>query len=276
MKTAIMAGNGSVCWGYGLDLWFKYGIKVGIDLPINSHCHAILSGASGSGKSTALLYLLGRLLQANSNPGICLYICDFKNSDDFRFLKGHEHYYTADDVYDGVMNYYAAFTNARENMENNNLPRYCLIIDEYPALISHLQMQDKINKTKKANDILNVISQILMLGRGVANGFGLWLVMQRPDSTFLPNGARDNFMVSLGLGFLSPEGRRMLFPSMDIPDKTLKIGEGWLLADGHDIKAVKYPLISNLDVWKENIRRELTRMERPPQRASHESNGDTA
>ena len=55
-----------------------------LSLPLKSHCHALITGSSGSGKSNALMYLLGCLLQ--DSPETDVYFCDFKNSEDFAFL----------------------------------------------------------------------------------------------------------------------------------------------------------------------------------------------
>lgn len=66
-----------------------------------------------------------------------------------------------------------------------------------------------------------------MLGRS----FNVHLIMalQRADSSYFINGARDNFPIRIGLGRLSDESRRMLFPDMQKDDYIpLKRGEGYL------------------------------------------------
>lgn len=234
-------------WGFIREYFEKYGLATCIKLGVASHPHALITGASGCGKSKTVLFLIGKLLL--SNPEIVLYLCDFKNSDDFAFLKGYPHYYVGNACYDGIMDYYAQFTEAREN--GNNSKRYILICDEYPAFINYLQMKDKTNKTKLANDILGAIAEILMLGRGIS--FGVWIVTQRADSTLFANGARDNFMVIVGLGRLSKEQKGMVFPGQEIPDTVFVPGEGMLLADGREIVAVKYPRIGNEADWKNHI-----------------------
>ena len=147
------------------------------------------------------------------------------------------------------MKYYEAFSLARE--KGNNEQRYILIFDEYPAFINHLSTLDKTNKTKKANDVLGAISELLMLGRGLS--FGVWLVTQRADSTLFANGARDNLMVFLGLGRMSKEQKGMIFPGQEMPDTPFYKGEGMLLADGKDLTEVKFPLIKDIEDWKEHI-----------------------
>ena len=70
--------------GYNLSLWQEYKIKQDIDVPLHSHPSLLLTGASGSGKSYALKYLLGKLLSIHDAD---LTFCNFKQSEDFRFLE---------------------------------------------------------------------------------------------------------------------------------------------------------------------------------------------
>lgn len=232
-------------WGYITGAGGKP--PVPLSLPIQSHCHALTTGSSGSGKSYTLLYLLGCLLQ--DSPETDVYLCDFKNSD-FIFLKGYEFYYGGDDCYNGVMAYYENFCSAR--ISGNSVNRHILIFDEYPAFINYLSIRDKQDKTKKANDVLGVVAEILMLGRGL--GFGIWIVTQRADAALFSNGARDNFMIFLGLGRQSKEQRGMIFAGEELPNKIYHQGEGCLLADGHSLYEVAYPRIRNMIDWKKHIK----------------------
>lgn len=235
-------------FGYFKQYHKEYGLAIPIELGIATYPHVLITGASGSGKSTALLFLLGKLLQADSN--IILYFCDFKKSQEFAFLNNeHPFYFAGNDCYKGVMQYYNAFSTARESSQDSH--RYILIFDEYPAFINYLQMKDKTEKTKHANEVLNAISEILMLGRGIK--FGVWIVTQRPDSTLFANGARDNFMVIIGLGKLSREQKGMIFAGEDLPDTIMGCGEGILLADGKEITEVKYPMITEIADWQHHI-----------------------
>lgn len=234
-------------FGYFLSIFQKTGLKIPISMDLDSHCHVLLTGSSGSGKSYALLYLLGILLKCF--PDIVIFFCDFKNSMDFAFLENYEYYFAGIDCYRGIMEYYSIFSKARQ--ERNISKRYLLICDEYPAFITYLQMKDKTEKTKYSNHILSAVSEILMLGRGIH--FYTWIVTQRADSTLFNNGARDNFMVTIGLGRMSREQKGMIFSGEDIPDTIYKKGEGVMLADGRALSEVKFPIIDNVDDWKENI-----------------------
>lgn len=239
-------------FGFDLEIWQKSEIAVPIQLNIKTYCHALICGSSGSGKSYALLYLLKQLLDED----ICLFLLDPKNSEDFKFLEGYKYYYSADNCYEGFKDYYEVFTQARKTMKSDK--RHVLVCDEYPALILQLKAQDGLNKTKYASEILSINSELLMLGRGVAKGFGVWTICQRPQATVFQEGSRDNYMVSINLGRLSKETKQMLFSDEEIPEGVVYgKGEGVMLADGKALTEVKFPYIRNITEWKQLILEKL-------------------
>ena len=234
-------------YGYNMGIFNDTGLKIPIQLNLSEHCNLLLTGCSGSGKSYALLYLLGSVLK--SNEDIEIFFCDFKNSYDFSFLEDYPHYYSGDNCYDGITEYYRVFCSARQQREFTK--KHLLICDEYPALVNYLQGQDKLNKTKYASEVLSAISELLCLGRGIQ--FYTWIVTQRADNSLFANGARDNFIVVIGLGRLSKEQKGMLFSGEELPERIYKKGEGILLADGYPLREVKFPFIRNIDDWKKHI-----------------------
>ena len=234
-------------YGYNMGIFNDTGLKIPIQLDLSDHCNLLLTGCSGSGKSYALLYLLGSVLK--SNEDIEIFFCDFKNSYDFSFLEDYPHYYSGDNCYEGITEYYRVFCSARQQREFTK--KHLLICDEYPALVNYLQGQDKLNKTKYASEVLSAISELLCLGRGIQ--FYTWIVTQRADNSLFANGARDNFMIVIGLGRLSKEQKSMLFSGEELPERIYKKGEGIILADGHPLQEVKFPFIRNIDDWKKHI-----------------------
>lgn len=239
-----MEGRAIMKWGYCISGHFP----CLIDLSIENYCHALVTGGSGSGKSYALLYLLGTLLQ--EHPDIELYFCDFKNSKDFAFLSGYAHYYNGDACYQGLMDYYKIFCEIRKTGRKHK--RHLLIFDEYPAFINYVSAKDKQDKTKNVNDVLNAIAEILMLGRGIS--YGVYIVTQRADAALFANGARDNFMIVIGLGRMSKEQKSMVFSGEDVPNKIYHRGEGILLANGYPLQEIAFPKIRNIIDWKHHIK----------------------
>ena len=183
-------------YGYNKGIFDETGLKIPIQLDLSEHCNLLLTGCSGSGKSYALLFLIGSVLKSNTN--IEIYFCDFKNSYDFSFLEDYKYYYAGNDCYNGIMQYYKNFCLARENRDFTK--KHLLICDEYPALVNYLQGQDKLNKTKYASEVLSAISELLCLGRGIQ--FYTWIVTQRADNSLFAKGTRDHFMVLSGLSRL--------------------------------------------------------------------------
>lgn len=242
----------SMHWGYRLEEYYR-GFEIGIYLPLHSHCHALITGASGSGKSTMLL---GSLANAMRSEPMQIYINDFKNSEDFHFLTDYPLFKSGEDCLENLRKFYNSFLEARRLGKKNI--RRLLIFDEYSAFLNYLSAQDRINKTKLALETQSMISEILAMGRSL--GYGLWICMQRPDASVLANGSRDNFMVSIALGNLSKEHKQMIFAGYDLPaERIYHAGEGILLASGYEAQEVKYAMVVLEDIseWKYHIHRLL-------------------
>ena len=225
---------------------------------LGSHPHALITGGSGSGKSQAILFTLGRMLKECHEHGLNveLYLCDFKYSEDYQFLSdaSYPHYFGGLDCYNGIMGFYHNFSETRNKQGQDKTKHHFLIIDEYQALITYHTMKDKQDKTKYSAEILSAIAEILMMGRNTQSGvWHLWVVTQVASATLFSNGTRENFMITLGLGNLSKEQKGMIFPGQELPDRRFKPGQGMLLADGYEIQEVIFPLIKDVEQWKNNI-----------------------
>ena len=83
--------------------------------------------------------------------------------------------------------------------------------------------------------------------------------MQRPDSTFLANGARDNFQTTISLGNLSKEAKSMLYSGEELPNTIYAVGEGVCSIEGKGLTEIKYPNLNNEYLQKLNysIQKEL-------------------
>lgn len=222
--------------GYDLELWKKYQVRNALSMDLRSHPSMLITGASGSGKSYGLKFLIKNLLFENMD----LTFCNFKKSEDFQFLNSMESYYTYLDCSKGLEDFYNGFKELQDNEKEFTGIYHILIFDEFPAFILTLAMQDK----KIADRYKAMISELLMLGRSY--GYGVWLVMQRPDNAFFANGARDNFHSTLSLGRLSKESKTMLYAGEDLPDTVYKTGEGICWIEGIGLKQIKFPKIQNM------------------------------
>lgn len=232
--------------GYDLKVWHDYNLKAPIKVDATKLTHVLLTGSSGSGKSYALKWILKNLV---TTENIKLTFCNFKDSSDFRFLKSNNKisYYTVGDCLKGFESYYDKFKQAQDQSEEYNGILNVLIFDEFPAFISWLTMIDK----KQAVTVQTKISEMLMLARSY--GFCLYVVMQRPDVKWLPDGSRDNVHIIIALGELSKEAKSMLFSGYDIDNIIFTVGEGMIRIDGIGLKYVKFPRISNLKTLEQEI-----------------------
>lgn len=227
--------------GYDLNALHKYGIKSSLYAPLG---HTICVGGSGSGKSTALLYWLYKMKKTNIS--VELYILDFKASHEFYGITPH--YAEYEDCYDRVINFYQMFTALKEGGDGTNK---ILLIDEIAGYLMHLSLS-KEGKAK-ADEIRQILSSILMLGR--SRKCFLWLAMQRYTATIFPSasGGVDNFFIYVGMGKLTVDSRRSLFAGEHMEgeeDILFSQGKGIVLIDGQPLQALIIPRVSKQKLLK--------------------------
>ena len=205
--------------------------------------NCLVVGSTGTGKSYALLTILGILAKQSDTK---IVVCDYKKSS-FSQFENTKNFYGYEDIADGIKAVYKEFS---ERLEENNLERnknkVVLLVDEYGAFIS---AQDK----KTAEQYKIMIANMLFMGRSL--GIVTLIGIQRADSNeYFKAGSRDQFKMILALGNLSKEQKSMLF--YDYKDKMNKnngIGEGYLLIDGKGIERVKIAKITDMEALNANI-----------------------
>jgi len=216
------------------------GLIVPVKVDFRKAPHLLIAAPSGAGKTYALRYIMKQL------RGV-IYLCDFKGVD-FISLKGCPRYYKHYDVSEGLTAVYDILHSRMEEPQAQNKPIY-LVFDEWTGFINSLPKKDQSEHQSK-------LSSILMLGRGV--GIFVILSLQRADSTNFMNGARDNFANSLGLGRLSRESARMLFPDDTDMIQPKSRGKGYLRTDGRDLTEVVIPQICDLNKTDQLIKQALS------------------
>ena len=218
---------------------------------LSSVGQACIVGGTGSGKSVATMYILYNLLK---NYNVKLTICDFKKSGDYEGLTNN--FAEFSDVTEYIEAYYEEYQNTPENNSQIKL----LLIDEYAGYMIWATQNDK----KKAEEIKQKISEILMLGR--SRHCFVWCIQQRITASLFPPGigAIDNFQICIGLGRLSVESRKSLFAGEHL-DKTAfeeryhpKTGQGLVLIDGQELQPIQIPYIAD----KARLKQLLQRMAR--------------
>lgn len=220
--------------GYDYGVFNMQGVKIPLYAPVDGHL--IVVGGSGSGKSTAVLYWLYKLKSFNTS----LYIVDFKASHEFSGIS--DNFAEFENSYDMIKKFYEEFSATPEGGDNTVK---ILLIDEIAGLLTHYSMTKE--GKNKADEIRNIMSSVLMLGR--SRKCFLWLSMQRYSATIFPasSGSADNFHISVGLGNLSVDGRKGLFAGEHFngeEELQFKQGRGIVLIDGQPLKGLIIPKVS--------------------------------
>ena len=221
-----------------LQLGYNFLTEQPITAELTETGHLCCVGGTGSGKSVATLYFLYQLLKNYSTE---LSVADFKKSEDYAGIT--EKFAEFEEVTELIEVFYAEF----EKTPENNPTVKILLIDEYAGYIIWLTQNDK----KKAEEIKGKISNILMLGR--SRHCFVWCIQQRMSASLFPTGigAIDNFQICIGLGRLSVESRKSLFAGEHLEDTEFeeqylpKTGQGLILIDGQELKAIQIPYISD-------------------------------
>lgn len=199
-------------------------------------------GATGSGKSYALLTILGAFAK---NSKVKVVICDYKKSS-FSQFENTNNYFGYSDVGKGIVKVYKEFSERLQvNDTERNKRKIILIIDEYGAFISS---QEK----KQAEMYKTMVGNMLFMGRSL--GIVILIGIQRADAEYFKAGCRDQFSSILALGNISKEQKSMLFT--DYKDKLNQhnsIGEGYLFVDGKGVERVKIAPITDFDILNKNI-----------------------
>lgn len=223
--------------GYDYDKWYGYGAAepVTTDISTKTNSHTLICGMSGSGKSYATNLILGKI---SKREGV-VYFADFKQDDQFAYLRGCPRYYPYDKTIEALEIVYDTL-HKRQSGEDKSRSPVTLVWDEYMANVLAIQQTEK----KKADEIMRKISEILMLGRSLA--VRLIVACQRPDASAFPSGSRLNYGIILVVGAPIRSIYEMVIPKDyidDIGDRVFKQGEGIALLQGANLRYIKIPMV---------------------------------
>lgn len=220
--------------------------------------HGLITGGTGSGKTYLLYYVIKEILRKGHN----LKIIDPKNSDLSQFGRIDENMVASNkeeiieaikEANDEMENRYAYMNTYTdkfgEDFKSYNMSAYFLVIDEYLAFNSTLD-------TKEKKEVDGLIKNLVLKGRQA--GVNLIFTTQRPDANVIDGAIRDQLHFRLGLGKMSKDGYRMLFPEENSSFQELDtVGYGYSKIIGQDkiVKVFLSPMISKpQEVYKEIVR----------------------
>jgi len=233
--------------GYEYDAWYGYSEKVPvtIDASTKNNTHTLICGMSGSGKSYLLNQYFARICLHGGEDSI-VYFSDFKMDDAFFSLRGCPRYFAYDKTIEALEIVYDVM-HKRQSGEDDSRNFITLIWDEYMANILALLDTDK----KKAEAVMHKVSEILMLGRGLA--IRLVIACQRPDATAFPTGSRLNFGVIIIVGAKLESIYSMLMPKElidKVGNREFHTGEGVILWQGSELRYIIVPVIRDEEKMK--------------------------
>ena len=242
--------------GYDFDKWYGYGVKepVVADISTKTNSHTLLCGMSGSGKSFATNTLFAKSVPASNTQGK-VYFADFKQDDQFAYLRECPRYYPYNCSIEALETVYDIL-HKRQSGEDKFRHPITLIWDEYMANILSIQNTEK----KKADEVMRKVSEILMLGRSLA--VRLVISCQRPDASAFPSGSRLNYGVIMILGAPIRSIYEMLIPKEYIDvigERKFGVGEGIVLLQGSQLRFIKIPMVRDMDRMKQVCINALTK-----------------
>lgn len=228
--------DNKVCVGIDYIKWHSYASKQDISIDLEQNIHTLISGMSGSGKSTSLLYYIIKLYFAFCSESLFIFV-DFKQDDQFKPLRSCKNYFAYKNCVNALDIVYEKMHLRQEGVDKSRTP-IVLVFDEYVAFILSLEKKQK-------EEVMSKIGEILMLGRSLK--VSLVLACQRPDASVFPQGSRVNFGVIIVLGSAIKSIYDMVLPKELTMDTNYKFdaGEGVILLQSRDLKFIKFPIVIN-------------------------------
>ena len=199
-------------------------------------------GASGSGKSTGVFYLLHNVITNISNSR--LWICDGK-AYDYQFLENIEdsRYFPYIGEGDGMpagMEQFSQMFTDRLTGKCDSRTYELIVLEEWSSVISML------NAEKATAPIARkmMAQAFAVTSQGRAYNVHALFVLQKPQMDFL-SGFRENLTNIIALGRLSPEVAKMcgFNEFKHFNNDSSKRGIGWFL-DNNKLHQIKVPHFS--------------------------------
>lgn len=137
-----------------------------------------------------------------------------------------------------------------------HIPHITLVVEEWFGLLSYMETIDK----KKKTELMSKIGEILALGRGIGNGIGIFLMLQRADSSNFSAGSREQFQNIVSFGRQSKEQKQMLFAGEELTNsRNYNAGQGIALVDGQNsAQEIIIPWVPEEQKLLESINRYLS------------------
>jgi S-DNA-T family DNA segregation ATPase FtsK/SpoIIIE len=224
------------------------GSLVTADLADPNTCHALVAGASGSGKSEFLKAMLASLITRNSASTLRLTLADPKNVT-FSALKDSKHLdgpvltelphiiAALEQMVDEMDRRYrrlaqSGFESLTQKGASESMPFRIVVFDEFADLV----MQGK----REREQFEHLVARLAQKGR--AAGIHLVLATQRPDSKVVTGLIKSNLPLRICLRVTSSVNSQIV---LDEPGAEALLGRGDLLClRGRGLERAQSPLIT--------------------------------
>lgn len=254
-KLWDMTDGNVLMLGWDMEIYEEYGIKKPIILDIWKKPSGLITGASGSGKSYFVTILLNHILQVYGEL-VVIYYCDFKSSEDTQYLSQYCCYYAGEKCGDGFAAYYEEYQAVKAGKRDGKLR--LIFFDEWAGF----QLWEMQRSRKQAEIYKGMLQEILLMGRSLL--CGAWIILQRPDSTWI--SARENFhnICCFLSGGVSSELGKMISLEEEITKKIkqrdfFRTGEAIFKSDGEKTKFMAVGEIPDIATYQQQILNVLLR-----------------
>ena len=234
---------------YLKEFWDLYQIKAELKNDFFTNPSILFVGESGTGKSSALKYNIYTLL--TEFPSADIWFMNYKDSNDFKFLKSYNQYFVGEDCGQGLEAFYNHYCNMRKTVGENVKHITLAIIDEYAAFCLMNSATDK----KLSDRYSRFLAEIIMTGRSYKTA--CWVATQRADAQYFVNGSREQFHVKVLLTRGRPSKESLMMMGISKEELQLdsyNVGEGIAYIDGKGLFEIKYPRYSHLKIETEILR----------------------
>lgn len=214
------------------DNYLSHGINKWVPWDMEKAPHGLVVGQSGSGKTYACKQILARIgLSAPCE----IYVLDFKADTDFDCLIGCKRLFRYTACRTGLHEFYNRF---QQRQNGNDKERYpiCIFWDEWSSYCNFVEKK-QLDEDKK------ILGILVSLGRSYR--CHVIISQQRGDAIYFER-FRDNFSAVIGMGNLSDESRKMLFPDYTkelSPDR--QRGTGYAAFNGQKPIPIFVPPVKN-------------------------------
>lgn len=217
---------------------YRLGIPLGVHWtpsPTNP-VHWLVVGPSGTGKTIFAASLVGRI--ALHAPESKIWIASYKDDDFFQFchdVTGARYRYFNDSV-EAIREFYTILESRLSGDPDRSFR--LLWVDELAAMVTGLEK-------KQSEFVKNAVANILQTGRSL--NCQILVSVQRADSTYFNNGARENFgnVVFLGPNITKEAAGMFGIDRSTLPRVTGRAGYYIVNGDSEAIRPIQVPIIKD-------------------------------